>query len=371
MHLRRTSAVAASLLLSAAAFAPTQADGHGGGHHTRELHPVVDGLDGPRGVDHLGHGKTLVTEADGTFSLVVERRHGDPKVIELGSVPASFVAPAIAAGRHGKVFILTPGGPPGTGAATLYLWRWGWDAPKPVFDVAAYQEGDPDPFNVESEPQESNPFGLAALDNGSVLIADAAGNDLIKVWPGTGHARTVARLMPRTVEVPEGLPATDPEGNPLPPAGTEVLSEGVATSVSVGPDGYWYVGELRGFPATPGTSQIWRIKPGAVGAVCNPEKPHKGRCARYADGLTSIVDLGAGRRSVYAVTLSKLSWLGFELGLPGSEIGGLFRITRWHHKTFVKELVPDQLVLPSGVDVGKVPYVTGPMFGPGGLSKIH
>ena len=43
--------------------------------------------------------------------------------------------------------------------------------------------------------------------------------------------------------------------------------------MTVGSDGYWYVGELRGFPATPGTSEIWRIKPGTVGAVCDPEKP--------------------------------------------------------------------------------------------------
>ena len=368
MALGKTSVIATTLLL-AASFTPAQAGGHAG-HSSDTLEPVVEGLEGARGVDHLGHGKTLVTEADGTFSLVIERRHADPTVVELGSVPAGFIAPAISAGRHGKVFILTPGGAPGTGAATLYVWRWGDAAPQPVFDVAAYQEGDHDPFNQEGVPEESNPYGVAALKDGSVLIADAAGNDLIKVWPGSGRARTVARLMPRTVAVPEGLPPTDPEGNPLPPAGTEIPSEGVATSVTVGPDGYWYVGELRGFPATPGTSQIWRIKPGSVGAVCNPERPHKGRCTRYADGLTSIVDLGASKRSVYAVTLSKLSWLGFELGLPGSEVGGLFRVTKWRHKVSIKELVPDQLILPGGVDVGKDPYVTGPIFGPGGLSKI-
>ena len=370
MVLGKTTVVAASLLLAAASFAPAQA-GPQARHAPDTLEPVVSGLDGARGVDHLGHGRTLVTEADGTFSLVVARRHAEPKVIELGSVPAGFIAPAISAGRHGKIYLLTSGGAPGTGAATLYVWRWGDDAPRPVFDVAAYQEGDHDPFNQEGEPGESNPYGLAALEDGSVLISDAAGNDLIRVWPGSGRAHTVARLMPRTVAVPEGLPATDPEGNPLPPAGTEIPSEGVATSVTVGPDGYWYVGELRGFPATPGTSQIWRIKPGSKGATCNPAKPWKGRCTRYADGLTSIVDLGGDKKAVYAVTLSKLSWLGFELELPGSEVGGLFRVTkRHHHKAWIKELVPDQLILPGGVDVGKDPYVTGPLFGPGGLSRV-
>ena len=365
MKFGRPTVIAAALLL-AASFTPAQAGGHG---HHGSLEPVVEGLDGPRGVDHLGHGKTLVTEADGTFSLVIERKHHAAKVIELGSVPPSFIAPAIAAGRHGKVFILTAGGPPGSGAATLYVWRWGDDEPTPFFDVSAYQEDDPDPFNVEGEPEESNPFGLAALKDGTVLVSDAAGNDLIRVWPN-GHAVTVARLKPRVVEVPDELPDTDPEGNPLPPAGTMIPAEGVATSVTVGPDGYWYVGELRGFPATPGTSEIWRIKPGSVGAVCKPNKPWRKKCKRFADGLTSIVDLGADRRSVYAVSLSKMSWLQWELELPGSEVGGLFRVTRKHHHLRIKELVKNQLILPGGVDVGRDIYLTGPVFGPGALSKI-
>ena len=148
----------------------------------------------------------------------------------------------------------------------------------------------------------------------------------------------------------------------------------MATSVTVGPDGYWYVGELRGFPATPGTSQIWRIKPGTVGAVCDPEKPWHGRCTRYADGLTSIVDLGASRRSVYAVSLSKMSWLAVESDppIPGAEIGALYRLTKHHHKVRIKELVKDQLTLPSGVDVAEDDiYLIGPIFGPEGtLQRI-
>jgi hypothetical protein len=88
------------------------------------------------------------------------------------------------------------------------------------------------------------------------------------------------------------------------------VAEAVATSVTVGADGYYYVGELRGFPATPGTSQVWRIAPNSVNAVCDPENPHTGRCRRYRDGFTSIVALGAGDDgSIYVVELSKSSWL--------------------------------------------------------------
>jgi hypothetical protein len=357
------TAMTAALLVPASLMLPAQA--HGG--HGIEV--VAEGFEGPRGVDNVGRGRTLVTEADGTFSLVKERRGREAKVVELGAVPATGIAPAIAAGKRGNVWILTTVGEPGTvGHSTLYRWRHGWDEPKAVKDIAAYQAEDLDPFDLEGAPEESNPYDVVALRDGSVLVADAAGNDLLRVWKN-GKTKTVARLMPRTVEVPEELPDTDPEGNPLPPAGTPIPAEAVATSVTVGADGYWYVGELRGFPATPGTSQIWRIKPGSVGATCDPEKPHRGRCHRYADGLTSIVDLDGTRKGILALSLSKMSWLQMELGTPGAEVGGLFLVRRNGH---MRELAEGQLVMPGGVDAGRSGiYVTSPIFGPGTLSRLR
>lgn len=381
-----TTTAALALALSGTGSAGAD-DGHGSDGSTLR---TVAPLNAPRGIDALGHGKTLVTEGDGTFSLVLERRHAEAKVIKLGQLNTDF-APAIAAGRHHTIWLLTGGGAPPAGdaaaqrgfraqaepavdepapPATLFKWRPGWDEPKPFVDIAAYQATDPDPFDLEDFPADSNPFGLAALRDGSVLVSDAAGNDLLRVFPNK-HIKTVARLMPRVVAVPAGLPEVPPEeGGPLPPAGTEVPSEGVATSVTVGNDGYWYIGELRGFPATPGTSQIWRVKAGTTDATCNPEDPYRGSCKRFADGLTSIVDLGADHGAIYAVELSKQSWFAMELGLPGSEIGALIKVTRHNHHTHLTELVPDQLTMPSGVDVARGIYLTGPIFGPGSLMKI-
>ena len=240
-------------------------------------------------------------------------------------------------------------------------------------DIAAYQATDPDPYDLEGFPEDSNPFGVQALWDGTVLVADAAGNDLLRVWPKSGTIKTVARLMPRVVEVPEGLPELPPEqGGPLPPAGTPIPSEAVATSVTVGSDGYWYVGELRGFPATPGTSQIWKIRPGTVGATCDPEHPWRGKCKRFKDGLTSIVDLAKAPNGVYALELSKMSWFQLELGVPGAEIGGLFQVKKRGSGPRMHELAKDQLPIPGGVDAtwdGDV-YVTAPLFGPGALWKL-
>jgi hypothetical protein len=385
---RTTLGAVAAAALAAGLIGPVPAATGGGWHgwhgHHDTLETVVDGLDGPRGVDALGHGRTLVTETDGTFSLVLEPRHhhrhgrdGTPKVLELGQVPADF-APAIAAGPDHTVWLLTgatdPASPVAGGAMKLYRWQPGMADPVVFADIGAYQATDPDPYDLDqpANPTESNPFGLAALADGSVLVADAAGNDLLRVLPD-GDIQTVARLKPRVVEIPAGLPG----------AGTTMPSEEVATSVTVGRDGYWYVGELRGYPATAGTSQIWRIKPGTTDALCDPEHPW-GACSRYADGLTSIVDLGAGRRGIYAVTLSKMTWLAAESDPPvaGAEIGGLFLVSSRHHhggwgshrhgdRVRITELVPDQLTLPGGVDVAdETPYVVGPVFGPGALSRI-
>lgn len=364
-------------------------------HGSGELRTVAKGLNGPRGVSTVGHGLTLVTETDGTFSLVVERRHKSARVVTLGQVKTKF-APAIDVGPDRTVYILTgEGGEPG--ASTLFTWKPGWKSAKSLADIAKYQAGDPDPYNLAEPPSHSNPFGVEALRDGTVLVSDAANNDLLRVY-SNGSIETVARLKPRVVRMPKGLPKKGADGKPLPKAGSKVPSEAVATSVTVGADGYWYVGELRGFPATPGTSQVWRIKPGSVGAVCDPAKPYNRSCSRYADGLTSIVDLAADDRgNIYALELSKLSWLAMEMKVKGSEIGGLFKISRYGHddrhgddhgdhdgyskrdprdgsgyKTSIRELVPNQLRQPGGVDVGSHGdiYLVGPVFGPGALMKI-
>ena len=375
MTTRHTSRllIGAALALAVAGTTPSVAGAHDGGG-TGTLKTVLSGLTAPRGIDALGHGLTLVTETDGTtstFSLVVEHRDGTVHKTALGHLDYWF-SPAIAAGRDGTVWLLTGENDATTTsddatAARLFKWRRGWAAPVVVADIGHYQATvDPDPYDLESAPGASNPFGLAALRDGGVLVADAAGNDLLRV-SSSGVIATVARLKPRQVTTPAGLPG----------AGTPAMSEAVATSVTVGRDGFWYVGELRGYPGTAGTSEIWRIRPGTTNATCDPEHPW-GACRRFADGLTSLVDLGAGPRGIYAVTLSKLTWLAIESPTPppGAQVGGLFLVRRadhhWRHghRTVVTELVPNQLTLPSGVDVAKVPYVVGPIFGPGALMKI-
>lgn len=362
MGVRTRIAAVAALALAGSVLVAGQADA--GGNHS-SLKPIATGLDGPRGVSTYGN-KVIYSVTDG--SVYATDGH---KTWKLGTVPGSGgFPPAIDTNKRGVTYALTgaggePGQPPVPGSTTLYRLRPG-KSPVVVKDIGKYQAHDPDPYNQADSPTESNPFGVAALSDGTVLVSDAANNDLLRVWPN-GYTKTVARLKPRTVKVPAGL------GPDAPPAGTPFVSEAVATSVTVGSDGYWYVGELRGFPATPGTSQIWRIKPGSVNAVCDPVKPNKGSCKRYADGYTSIVDLAGGPHGTLAVVqLARDSWLAFESG--GSTIGSLYLQYpgKNHRAGYKRELVRGQLNLPGGVAFSRTGglYVSAPVFGPGAVYKV-
>jgi hypothetical protein len=320
--------------------------------------PVLTGLNGPRGVAPGPAGRLIFGEGDGSISELIARGHNAGTTRLIGAVPATFIAPAVAT-RGGQIFALTAQGAPGSGSNTLYRVNNG--TVRALADIGAYQITDPDPYNVTLQPEESNPFGVAPLPDGSVLVSDAAANDLLRVYPN-GSIETVARLKPRLVPSP-GFPG-------LPPAGVMILSEAVATSVAVGADGYYYVGELRGFPATPGKSEIWRIAPNSLNAVCDPLIPNSGPCQRYKDGFTSIVDLEAGEDgSLYVVELSKQSWLAMQIGLPGSQVGGVFRISPGGG---VSELAPNQLIMPAGIAVADdAVYVSSPVFGPAALLRVQ
>ena len=329
----------------------------------------VTGLDSVRGFDIGRSGMTVVAEIDGTVSRVFRVGARAGKTRTIAKVKKNFIAPQVAVANDNAVWILTAGGEgPTPGLGNLYLKKPGHQKHL-VSRVQVWQgKHNPDPFDLEGNAKDSNPFGLASLPDGSVLVADAANNSLLRIWRN-GHVRPIARIKPRVVEMPAGF--DDPQ---LPPAGTPMPAEAVATSVAVGPDGAYYIGELRGFPATPGTSEIWRVGPGAKNAVCRPNKPQKGACTRVADGLTSIVSLDAGHRgSLYAAELSKMSWLAIEgePPAPGSEIGAVIRVAL--DRKAQTELSAGKVVLPGSVAVGPRGgvFVSGPVFGPGGFMRVR
>ena len=221
-----------------------------------------------------------------------------------------------------------------------------------VLDIAAYQAGDPDPFDLEGIPDESNPYGLTVLSNGDVLIADAAGNDIIRVTPD-GTASTVARFETELVATDHLTGPPPPGEEPLPPV---IPSEAVPTTVVEGPDGYIYVGELQGFPFRPGTSEIWRIAPDATDATCSPTESNAD-CEVYATGFTAIQDIAFNEHTgkLYVYELAAGGVLAFEAGFETGEFppAVLLEVSKNHRR----ELAVGQLSQPGGIVVTRSGWV--------------
>ena len=127
------------------------------------------------------------------------------------------------------------------------------------------------------QPPDSNPYGVAVVGDGGVLVADAAANDLLHV------------AADGTIEMVAVFP---PASNVLFPNIGGPTVQAVPTSVAVGPDGAWYVGELRGFPFA-NASHIWRIEPGSRGVHCVPGAT-SGPCVDWATGLRHVVSIAFG-----------------------------------------------------------------------------
>jgi len=89
-------------------------------------------------------------------------------------------------------------------------------------------------------------------------------------------------------------------------------AQAVPTSIVIGPDGYYYVGELKGFPAPTGESNIWRISPDASRAQCGSSPD----CVKLFDGgFTSIMDLAFDEDGIlYVAEMDALSWFAVEIG---------------------------------------------------------
>jgi hypothetical protein len=105
-----------------------------------------------------------------------------------------------------------------------------------------------------------------------------------------------------------GCPESDAPECSLP---AQMPAQAVATSVAIGPDGAYYVGELKGFPAPTGASRVWRIESGTRHPVCGSSPA----CQMVADGFTSIIDLTFGPNGeLYVVELDEAGWLAMEFG---------------------------------------------------------
>ena len=121
-------------------------------------------------------------------------------------------------------------------------------------------------------PIDSDPYAFLRYRGGWAVV-DAAANDLL--WVRRSGAISTLAVFPTQ---PEKLTNKERSALGAPPSLHALAVQSVPTSVTLGPDGALYVGELTGWPFRPGTARIWRVVPG-----------HK--ATLYARGFTNISDL--------------------------------------------------------------------------------
>jgi sugar lactone lactonase YvrE len=188
-------------------------------------------------------------------------------------------------------------------------------------DLGAYEAA----ANPAGDEVDSNPYGVLAL-SGKRLVADAGANALNEV-AANGTVSTLGVFPNRMVDAPSFLE--------LPP-GTEIPMDAVPTSVDLGPDGHYYVGQLTGFPFPVGGANVYRVPEQGVA----PEV--------YAGGFTAIVDVAFGPDgSLYVLEIAKHGLLAAFDG--GDWAGALIRVAPDGTRT---EIAAGAFFAPGGVAVG-------------------
>lgn len=247
----------------------------------------------------------LSTAPDGSY-LVSDVGSGVFEIRKGSSSPVAQLPGAtdvVAIGR-GVMFAITSEGFGGDGR----LYRASRGNLREIADLVAFEEDE----NPDGGIIESNPFNVVVDNGGRAIIADAAGNSLLAA-DQQGHVEWIATVPDELVSTDNAKAIFGCPDSGAPPCGLPPMlpAQGVLTSVAIAPDGAYYVGELKGFPAPTGESRVWRIKPGAHHAQCGASAD----CEVFADGFTSIIDLAIGPDgTLYVVEFDEASWLAAEFG---------------------------------------------------------
>ena len=340
--------VAASALMASTMTGAVPASAHG------KVEELLSDLSSPKGVTIDTDGSPVVSQGafgpPGPVVKVVLRGPGRGDTIELTTaenITDVAIAPDDTAWAIGGDRVLYRAEPDGTVEAVL--------------DIAAYQVDDPDPVDQDDFAEESNPYGLTAMPSGDALLTDAANNDLLRVTPA-GDVTTVARFDLETMStdhLPPGPPPT-------------LTAEAVPTTVTIGPDGWAYVGELKGYPFRPETSHIWRIDPDAEGAFCSVETRDRS-CSVYAEGFTAIQDIAFNQHNgrLYVYELAAEGVLAFEEGFETGVFPAAVLLKVKKHKR--SELAAGELSQPGGIAVAHndTVFATDGMFSDGRLLRIR
>ena len=262
--------------------------------------------------------------------------------------------------------IATTGG--GAAPTSAKLWRIDNGQVSLWADLGAFEAT----INPDGREVNPNPFDVQALPGGSALVADAGANALLIVTPdGTiDWIVTLPNELVSTANVKQllGCPASEAPPCALPPM---IPAQAVTPSVAIGPDGYYYMGELKGFPAPTGESRVWRINPAARHVHCSADAAVTPDCTVVADGFTSIIDLAFDRNgTLYVTELDEASWFAVEV--THTPIGGTVNACTLNAGTWDCAPFETNLATPTGVAsdaTGRV-YVNNHSLQPGAAEVL-
>jgi hypothetical protein len=247
---------------------------------------------GPHGITVVGADHVIVTNGGPTAPSLVENGPPIPH-------PREYLAARNrVADLFGRVVLLT---------------HHGW--PVKLADVYRFEET----VNPDGGALDSNPVDVH-FDGHRLVVADAGGN-FVATANVFGRLNTLA-VFPNGPAVPPPFPAP-----PIPP-------QAVPTAVVEGPDGFYYVGQLTGFPFPVGGANVFRVN------------PRTGAFTTFASGFTNIMDLAFDRDgTLYVLEIDHDSLIG-----PGTD-GAIFAINRKGTRRI--ELPAGALPSPGGIAVGK------------------
>ena len=326
---------------------------------------IASGLDNPRGIAFGPDGALYVVEAGrgGTSTLCDVGGAGNPRCYG----PSGAITRITGIGVHDRIVTGLPSVAGANGADALgpadidfgFNSAWvtiGFGAnplQRSVYEAAGHRFGslirvtgigqwsyvlDISDHEISSNPDagviDSNPFGLRVLAD-RVIVADAGANALLQIGQ-FGQTTTLAVFPRRTVG-----PAT---------------IDAVPTSVAVGPDGAYYVGELTGAPFPVGAARVYRVP------------ANGGTPTVVASGFTNVIDVAFDlpRNAAYVLEHDA------DGIIPPIGPGVDGRLIRINTQTGVQTVVASTgLVKPGGVAVGSdgALYVTR-RTGQAGLGEV-
>lgn len=355
------------------------------GHSTSKLKVVATGLNNPRKVVVGRDGAVYVVEAGtggatvrgvpgrnchatciGLSGSITRVRNGSRARVVTGLLSAAgpiqdeAQGPADVVVEGNTYYVLqqsmsmsakgATGSPATATAGDLISTPAGKAAPKVIADFDAFEAShNPDHgagpgAKFAQPPIDSDPFAVVSYQGG-FAVADAAANDLL--WVSPKGRISVLAVFPTQIERLTKSEQRQLGANPAP---RSLPIQSVPSSVTVGPDGALYVGELTGWPYKVGRARVWRVVPGAKPSI-------------YAGGFTNISDIAFEGDDLLVLEIAAKGLLD-----PSSP-GALIRVSPGGARTVV---VSTGLFEPTGLAVGNGSiYMSNNSIFPGAGAPPH